>query len=291
MRDNNDFTPVEEALASAQTLAIVLPTILNVDKVAAALSLFLSLKKAGKQVSIACVLPMTVEYSSLVGVNKITQKIGGRNLMISFPYQEDSIEKVSYHIENNRFNLVIQPKESFRPLAVDQVAYNYFGSQMDLTLIVGAYSWENLGELYLANKAVFEEGQTLNLDINPQNQQFAKINFVNPQMASLSEMVTLFLSSLNLPLDEDIASNLLLGIKKATWDFSLSKATPATFEAVALCLRAGGRRPLHERQEKRFEERRLQPERAKVSPNMPVTSSKPSPDWYKPKIYKGDTKI
>jgi nanoRNase/pAp phosphatase (c-di-AMP/oligoRNAs hydrolase) len=91
-------------------------------------------------------------------------------------------------------------------------------------------------------------------------------------------------------MDEDIASNLLLGMKKATFDFSLNRATVATFEATALVLKAGGRRPLRERQEKRFEEKRTPLEKTN-QPSMEVRPSKPSPDWYKPKIYKGDTKV
>ena len=284
MKNFYDFTPVEEILSPAQTFAVFLPTNLNTDKVAAALALFLSLKKAGKQVDIVCAAPMIVEYSSLVGIDKISQKTGGRNLMISFDYREGSIEKVSYHIENNKFNLAIQPKEGYSPLSTEKIDYKYSGSQADVILAVGAVAWENLDNLYFENKAVFEESQVVNLDIKSQNSQFAKVNLVNPQMSSLSELVTLMLSSLNLPIDEDIASNLLLGIKKATNDFSLNKSAPASFEAVALCLRAGGRRPFHE----------STPERKSDFKKVKSTEAfrqKPSPDWYKPKIYKGETKV
>ena len=284
MKNFYDFTPVEEILSPAQTFAVFLPTNLNTDKVAAALALFLSLKKAGKQVDIVCAAPMIVEYSSLVGIDKISQKTGGRNLMISFDYREGSIEKVSYHIENNKFNLVIQPKEGRPPLSTKTINYTYSGSQADVILTVGASSLENLGNLYFENKNIFEESQVVNLDINAQNSQFAKVNLVNSQMSSLSELVTLMLSSLNLPIDEDIASNLLLGIKKATNDFSLNKSAPASFEAVALCLRAGGRRPFHE----------STPERKSDFKKVKSTEAfrqKPSPDWYKPKIYKGETKV
>ena len=285
MKNFYDFTPVEEALAPAQTFAVVLPTNLNTDKVAAALALFLSLKKAGKQVSIACSTPMIVEYSSLVGVDKIGQKFGGRNLIVSFDYKEDSIEKVSYHIENNKFNLVIQPKEGYPPLSTQKINYSYFGNQADVVLTVGAASWENLGSLYQENKSLFEESQSINLDISSHNSQFAKINLVDSQMASLSELVTLMLSSLNLPLDEDMASNLLLGIKKASFDFSLNKSGPSTFEAVAICLRAGARQPFHETRS----EGKVDFKKSKKSIEVP--SRKPSPDWFKPKIYKGETKI
>jgi len=285
MKNFYDFTPVEEALAPAQTFAVVLPTNLNTDKVAAALALFLSLKKAGKQVSIACSSPMIVEYSSLIGVDKIGQKFGGRNLMVSFDYHEDSIEKVSYHIENNKFNLVIQPKEGYPPLSTQKINYSYFGNQADVVLTVGAASWENLGNLYHENKKLFEESQSINLDISSHNSQFAKVNLVESPMASLSELVTLMLSSLNLPLDEDIASNLLLGIKKASFDFSLNKSGPSTFEAVAICLRAGARQPFHETRPER------KPDFKKSQKPVEVAPQKPSPDWYKPKIYKGDTRV
>jgi len=284
MKNFYDFTPVEEALTPAQTFAIVLPTNLNTDKVAAALALFLSLKKAGKQVSIACSTPMIVEYSSLIGVDKIGQKFGGHNLMVSFDYHEDSIEKVSYHIENNKFNLVIQPKEGYPPLSTQKINYSYFGNQADVVLTVGAASWENLGSLYQENKSLFEESQSINLGISSHNSQFAKINLVDSQMASISELVTLMLSSLNLPLDEDMASNLLLGIKKASFDFSLNKSGPSTFEAVAICLRAGARQPFHEARPERKADFRKEK-------SIEVPSRKPSPDWYKPKIYKGETKI
>jgi len=76
----------------------------------------------------------------------------------------------------------------------------------------------------------------------------------------------------------------LQGIKKATFDFSLNKSGPSTFEAVAICLRAGARQPFHEtRPERKADFRETKP--------VEVPPRKPSPDWYKPKIYKGETKV
>lgn len=286
MKDFFDFTPVEEILTSARSLTVVLPKNLNQDKVASALALFLSLKKAQKEVSIVCSSPMTVEFSSLVGVDKVKDKLNGRNLVITFDYLEDSIEKVSYNIENNKFNLVIQPKEGYSPLSPEKVNYSYSGNHADAVFIIGASSPEDLEKIYTDNKALFEEGETVNIDISPNNSQFAKINLINPKMASYGEFISLLLSSLQLPVDEDIAGNLLLAMEKATNGFSLTKSTPTTFEAVAFCLRAGGRKPLKEFIPQRREK--------KVNPQSQRTQEfkkKPSPDWLKPKIYKGNTKI
>ena len=281
MKDYYDFTPVEESLSTAHNLTIVLPVSLSPDKVASALALYLCLKKANRQVNIVCSQPMIVEYSSLVGVDKIKNKLSGRNLVVSFDYLEDSIEKVSYNIENNKFNLVVQPKEGYPPLNSEKVQYSYFGEQADLIFIIGATCFEDLGEIYSGHKTFFQEGQTVNFNINPGGKPFAKINLLNPQMASFGEFMTLFLSSLKMPIDEDIASNLLLGIEKATDNFSLIKSTPITFEAVAFCLRAGARKPLREFRE---------PSSAKATAGK-EEKVEPSPDWFKPKIYKGDTKI
>ncbi|MCX6724689.1 MAG: hypothetical protein NTV20_01145 [Candidatus Shapirobacteria bacterium] len=289
MKDYYDFTPIEESLSTAHNLMIVLPMSLNQDKVASALALYLSLRKTNRQVNIVCSRPMIVEYSSLVGVDKIKNKLGGRNLVVSFDYLEESIEKVSYNIENNKFNLVVQPKEGYPPLSTEKIQYSYFGEQADMIFIIGASSLEDLGEIYSDHKTFFQEGNTVNVNISQASKPFAKINLINSQMASFGEFITFFLSTLKMPVDEDIASNLLLGIEKATDNFSLLESTPMTYEAVAFCLRAGGRKPLREfPEEKKFEEKKKIEEKIEEKQEVKV---KPSPDWYKPKIYKGDTKI
>ena len=290
MKDFYDFTPLQEALVSAQNMAIVLPERLNKDKVAAALSLFLSLQNSGKKVSIVCSLPMIVDFSSLVGVNKVKQKLVGKDLVVSLKL-DDSIERVRSNIdesnkENRILNLVVQIKEGYPPFPKEKIVYSYAGSNIDTFLVLGAESKEDLGKVYFDNKDFFDKANVINIDINSQNKQFGKLNLVNPQMSCYSEFVALLLDSLKLPLDEDIASNLLSGIKQGTNDFSLDRSTPTTFEAIAFCLRAGGRKP-KEREipfDRAEKEKKLKEERSGFA-------KKPSPDWFKPKIYKGNTRI
>jgi len=266
MEKISDFSQLQQVLITAQTIFVVLPQKLNQDKVAAGLSLFLSLKKAGKQASVFCSRPITVEFSSLIGADKIKNQLEGRNLVISFDYLEDSIEKVSYNIENNKFNLVIQPKEGHLALSTDKVQYSYAGGNADLFLGVGVSSLGDLGEIYLKNKSIFEKGKVVAFDL------------VDFQAASYCEVVTGLLAQLKLPIDEDIASNLLAGMEGATDSFSSPKTGPATFEAAAFCLRAGGRR-LKAKVD-------LKPMPEQISAEKP-----PSPDWLVPKIYKGNTLI
>lgn len=290
MKDFYDFTPLQEALVSAQNMAIVLPERLNKDKVAAALSLFLSLQNSGKKVSIVCSLPMIVDFSSLVGVNKVKQKLVGKDLVVSLKL-DDSIERVRSNIdesnkENRILNLVVQIKEGYPPFPKEKIVYSYAGSNIDTFLVLGAESKEDLGKVYFDNKDFFDKANVINIDINSQNKQFGKLNLVNPQMSCYSEFVALLLDSLKLPLDEDIASNLLSGIKQGTNDFSLDRSTPTTFEAIAFCLRAGGRKP----KEREISFDRVKKEK-KLKEERSGFAKKPSPDWFKPKIYKGNTRI
>jgi nanoRNase/pAp phosphatase (c-di-AMP/oligoRNAs hydrolase) len=293
------FSSLREPLTTAQTIFILLPQNPNLDKVAASLALFLSLQKAGKQTTIACLTEMTVEFSALVGVDKIQTKLGGRNLVISFDYLEDSIEKVSYNIENNKFNLVVQPKTGFPSLSTEKVDYSYSGGEADLVFTVGAKNLESLGGLSQSVKSS-EKQIMVDLDVNPANTQFGRINLVNPQASSCSEMVVWLISRLNLPIDEDMASNLFLGIERMTSNFSSPRVSAATFEAAAFCLRAGARRtrrPDFRQKRQRVKQKKkvsLQPMPTEVSavkkPEEPG-KKKPSLDWFEPKIYKGNTRI
>ncbi len=290
MKDLYDFAPLQEALASAQNLAIVLPKRLTKDKVAAALSLSLSLQKSGKKVSISSSAPITVEFSSLIGVNKIKEKIAGKDFVISVRLDE-SVERIRYNMDesdknNKKLNLIIQTKDGFAPFSPEKVIYSQAGSMADSFLSVGASSKEDLGKIYFDNKELFDKADIVNIDVNSENQRFGKLNLINSEMSSYSEFIALLLDSLKLPLDEDIATNLLLGIKEGTDNFSLEKSSATTFEAVAFCLRAGGRKPRGEQIPFKKEK-----QRGKIIKEETNFSKKPSPDWFKPKIYKGNTRI
>lgn len=293
-----DFSSLKKTLAPAQSILVALPQKSNHDKVAAALSLFLSLKKMGRRSSVTCPDKMTVEFSSLVGVSEISQKIDGKDLLVSFDYVEESIEKVSYHIEGGKFNLVIQPKEGFPPLSTDRVDYSYSGGQADLVFIIGSPSLNNLGEIYQKNKALFEENKVVNLDNGADNTRFGKFNLVNERASSCSEIAGGLVFRLGLPVDVDIATNIFSGLERATGNFSSPRVGAGTFQIAASCLQAGARRqggrpPFRA---KKKEPTGLEPMPAEVSASRaPATPEKfgeqPSPDWFGPKVYRGTSRV
>jgi nanoRNase/pAp phosphatase (c-di-AMP/oligoRNAs hydrolase) len=301
MINQSQASQIQSAFTSAQTIFIVLPQNANFDKVSAGLGLYLSLLKANKMVSIASPTRMTVRFSSLVGVNKIKNRFQGskKDLIVSFDYVEEAIEKVSYNIENGKFNLVIKPKPGYPPLESEKVKYSYSGGSADLILTVGVRALEDLGNLFKENKDLFKESQIINIDSSAKNQQYGQINLVDPATASISEQVVELIGQLRLPTDGDISSNLLLGIEQATNQFNSVKVSPATFEAAAFCLKMGARRrigkPLEAKPRKTGPP--LRPMPAKISAQKIPSKAeeekeeKPSPDWLQPKIYKGNTRL
>lgn len=231
-----------KAVESAKEVLILIRENPKLDHVASALALFLSLKTSGKSVHIASATEMRVEFNRLVGVDKITQSVGNRNLVISFPYVKDSIEKVSYNVTDTTFDLVIQPKSGFPSLDSKQVAYSYVGAEADLVFVVGAQRLDDLGSLYQADRKLFETATVINIDASPTNTKFAPLNLIWNEFSSCAEVVSEIITRLNLKVDQDIATNLLSGLSEATQNFQRFNLKPHAFEIAGKLMAQGAKR-------------------------------------------------
>ncbi|OGY16326.1 MAG: hypothetical protein A2785_00025 [Candidatus Chisholmbacteria bacterium RIFCSPHIGHO2_01_FULL_49_18] len=242
MNDQLHTEELRKVLDTTKSVFVLLPQNPSLDATASALALFLSLKEAGKTVFVGCPTQMRVEYKNLVGVDRISDKIGNRNLIISFDYQEDAIEKVSYNVEEGKFNLVIEPKSGNLPLDSKGVNFAYEGMEAKLIFVIGAKKLEDLTKLYEKDRQAFTETTIVNIDSRPGNTNFGQINITEPGAASISEVMFQLMKKLNLPINVDIAGNLLKGIETQTQYLQAPFAGPDTFEAVAQLLRAGAKR-------------------------------------------------
>ncbi len=238
---SQDIRPI---LDGSQEILVLFGKNTTFDSVAAALSLYLSLSGTGKRVSVASPNPMTVEFNRLVGVDKVSQNIssGGRNLIVSFPYVEGSIEKVSYNIENDTFNLVIEPREGYPTITQDKLLYSFGGGTFDVIFTVGVADLADLDSLYFQNQNLFSQKPIINIDINGQNTRYGKVNTILENYSSVSELMVNILNSLNLRIDGDIATNLLAGISFATNNFMSPTSGVSAFETAAILMRNGARR-------------------------------------------------
>lgn len=246
MAKTYNVEPIKPVLASAKQVLILLAQNPDIDSVAAALALYLALGKKNLNSAIGCPTPMTVGFNRLFGVDKIKSRIGNQNLVIAFNYPEDSLEKVSYDKDpaSQKFCLTIEPKAGMQPLDAGNVEFSYTGSSADLIFVVGARTLEDLGELYKSEQKLLDNKNKLlvNLSSLDRNSQFGGVNLYDPTASGASEIMLTVLSALELPVEADMATNLLAGIEAKTNNFTSGQVTADTFEAVAQLMRLGAKK-------------------------------------------------
>ncbi len=241
--DSLTFSKIKEALDKYLNIGIAVPMDPTVDEMGAALGLYLSLKDLGKSLSIATPNQPLVEVSSLVGIDEVRTVLGAESgdLVVSFPYKEGEIEKVSYTRDDNYLNIVVKAGEQGLNFDQKDVRFTRGTNAPELLFAVGAAKITDLGKLFDA--AALKDTVVVNVDNKPENQGFGDIVMVSPRASSVSEIVANLILSIGTKMDLDIAQNLMLGIATATNNFQDPKTSSLAFEMVGVLMRNGALRP------------------------------------------------
>src|SRR4030042_747998 len=233
----NSFKSV---INQSKSILILLPTKPYFDQVAAGMALYLALRQ-GKDVQIFSPTPTTVEFNRIIGVNKITQELGNKNLIIRFiDYKADDIERVSYDIENSQFRLTVIPRQHITPPVKEQVELSYSGISADTIIMVGGVNESHfpvISNRELTNANIVHVGtKDLTLSSNK-----VYLSFSRP-VSSVSEVVAGLIKESDMVIDEDIATNLLMGMENASSSFNDSSVTAETFLIISDLMKSGGKR-------------------------------------------------
>lgn len=196
-------------------------------------------------------LKLPAEISTLLDLSKVEKQLGKENLLISFPYQEEQVDKVSYYIgeQDQRFYLTIKPRSGVAPLDSKQVEFSYAGTQADCLVLLGVEDLENLEQLYFAYENLYKASNnhlvtinnfipdfgTLNLDISPANSYCEAVFYLLKELSGDSD----FLAKSNLP------TLLLYGIEHKSNGLQSLTMTAQTFMAIAELLNLGASRLFH----------------------------------------------
>jgi nanoRNase/pAp phosphatase (c-di-AMP/oligoRNAs hydrolase) len=242
MLTSDNIQVFKNHLSSAENILILFPGQVKFDQVASALALFLGFQEINKNVSVLSPKPVTVGFSSLVGIDKVSTQLGNKNLQVSFEYEEEAVDKVSYHIdeENRKFNLVVQPKKGVKPLRPESVSFSYTGVEADLIIVIGAHSLEDMEQIYFAQEELYKETPTIS--INTYETNFGTVKLSTAGSASFCEVMAYLLQELEIEVSSDMATNLLGGIESATNNFQAYSTSADTFEIAGRLLRLGARR-------------------------------------------------
>lgn len=275
---NEDLQQIQNLVNSARKVLVLTHKNPGVDAMASALAIYLALSKMGKEVTVAMESQPLVEVANLVGIDKVVSSLGGnKNLQITYkPYSVGDFTNVRYNDvqgPTDSFQLTITPREGFIP---DPKNFSFSfaggGGSFDLIFTVDVLEPTQLGALYDAT--LMTAVPIINIDNHDPNRDYGKFNLVEPDAASISEIVTFFLRAVNTQIDGDIANNLYQGIASATNNFQTEKVAAATFEAAAICLRSGAKG------------------KGQVAQQPAAPQPRPVPqDWTQPKSYRGTSTV
>ncbi|MBI2595193.1 hypothetical protein HYW46_00465 [Candidatus Daviesbacteria bacterium] len=238
---------LKNQVSSASNILIFLPTKITVDKLAAALSLMLSLQQSGKRAALVTQDTIRVSHTNLYGVGDVANELpkGGGDLTLMLEGVVDSsgkipaLEKLDWYPEGANLNLVfhVVPGQRFEPV---HITPKYQGGAYNMIFTIGAGQPNQLGAVYQQNIQSFQNIPLINIDNSSLNSNFGSVNIVDPATNSISEMMIQLIPGLGLNLDGDIATNILTGIYDATGNLT-NNLTADTFISLGQAMQAGGR--------------------------------------------------
>src|SRR5688572_29873637 len=226
---DNTLNQAKDLITSANSVIVLLPPQADVDSLAAATSLHLTLKQTKSSVLGSSSLPSNV--SEIEGLSEIKKTIGNQKLVVSFDYKEENVENVSYDIDeqNKKFNLIIQPKAGQTPLDPSHVSFSYSGASADLVVTLGVNSLEELGKIYSDEKQFLDQAKIVNINASGRPSTFAEVNLALPNK-SITEIAGQLLKTTNLTPTDVAATNLYRQLLISTNNFQAPGVDAETFD-------------------------------------------------------------
>lgn len=323
--DNATFQRIKDLVLKHQEIGVIVGQNPTLDEMAAGLGMFLSLKLMGKAVAIVSPTAPTVSLSSLVGIDKVQQNLGGAggDLTVAFPYKEGEIEKVSYTLENGFLNIQVKAGEKGLSFSQQDIQFKRSGKMPGLLFFIGVAHMQDIASIYTPDI----QADIVNIDNKPDNEKFGTVTVVDQKWSSVSEQVADFVTLLEpqIELDSDTAQNLLDGIDFATEDFTSPRTSYLAFEVAGILMKKGATRQRAKNISQASVSKGVNPATSGFFPSIPQqpqptvqqpvmqtwqppqqsvvqqpvqqpveqpiapVKQTPPPDWLTPKVYKGST--
>lgn len=235
----------------AKNILISFSTDWDGDAISSSLALALYLKKIGKNVEIGAEkdgrlsnfgTPLN-SFKFLPSFSEIKTSL--ENLLkfvVSIDLKNATVSQIKYTIDNNYLNFIISPKSGF--FKSEDIRSSMEGFKYDLIITIASHDLESLGRIYDNNIDFFYKTNIINVDNNPENEDFGQINLIDLSAVSCSEIIYNIIESEDKThlIDEDIATCLLTGIVFKTKNFKTSNLTPRALKISSQLIEMGARR-------------------------------------------------
>lgn len=237
--DNNLKQQIQDRLASAQSILIVVSQKTGFDGIAAGLSLYLSIKKLGKNVSIVAKNPTVGDAQLLYGVDKIGKNEDKKDLVISVADAVKNVDKVTYFLEGDVLKIIVHAFPDSNGISTEEITFDKASTKGDILLSLGFSSIEELRSELTHEQDIDSNIWIVNLNNSTPVKKFAQLDLSDPNVSGISEITTSFFQLMAFPVDEDIAFNLYSGLAAASQMFSPKIVTPNTLQVAAWLLKFG----------------------------------------------------
>jgi hypothetical protein len=238
---DRELTPKQqtsEAIRQAETILILTGQHPSIDQAASTIALTAILRKFGKKVT-AVVSDEIPAGARFLPTELVETKLGGlRDFIIKLDLRHAEVDKLKYTIEEGKLNVHVTPFSG----GFDQkdVSFGYGDYQFDLILILGVASYSRIDRVYSANLDTLQSIPMINIDFHRTNEEYGAINLIEPNAASLNEILLALAESLQTGIvDGEIATTMLTGIMASTDRFTATHTTSKALTVAAQMVSLG----------------------------------------------------
>lgn len=202
-----------------------------------------SLNLLGKEVTATCADSFPDHFDFLPDITNVRQHIpGGRDFVVTLDCDQTEVDRLKYHLEDNKIHIVITPKKGH--FVKENVSCHEKGGNYDLIITVDVADIPQLGTLYDENADLFSSVPVINIDHHVSNTNFGKINFIDVAASSTAEMLYGLIRNMERHFGKnlivpDVATFLLSGVTTDTGSFQNANTTPRAMEVAAELMDAG----------------------------------------------------
>lgn len=236
---------VLELVKNSQKILLIFKKNFSGDALSSALAIFLLLQKMDKKVDLICqdfVIPQN--YSFLPQIKQIKPNMSSlKKMVITLDMKENKIKNFTYDIKDNKLNIYLTPEKGI--LEDKHISLNSGNYKYDLIVTLDTDDLESIGHSYEKHTDFFFNTPIINIDHNPENEQYGQINLVDLTKTSTAEIIYNLIEEYDLNLiDPKIATCLLTGIISKTRSFRTQNVTPRALNIASQLILNGAERDL-----------------------------------------------
>ncbi len=234
--DGSNKDELPNLISKTNSIAICLSPLHSIpiiEIIGAGLSL--ALTKDGREIIFSAPKETKLNYPHK---EKLDRSQGNRDLIISLPYNQEDIEKITTLAgPNGEMEIAVQTRKGLKPIRAEEIKTSYRGLDVQLIVLVGIRNLTELAETYSQNQLLFQEVPLVHF-YYPNTTPLGKYNFPLTPGAEVENIVE-WLREEKMEINPLGADLLLWGLRYQKNNFQ-KPLSLATAQAVSWLLEKGG---------------------------------------------------